>query len=258
MAKAKKKTRKPKQIDAGFLKKVNAGVLDKYRKEIAEMIEGRKGLYALYRKNKLYYLGRAGDLKNRIKHHIKDRHQDKWTHFSLYVSQKADRIKELESALLKTASKEGKDKLKAIEEMLPKLKGQVGKRIKEEYEDLLKSLRNATRKVESKAKPKTKKKTKAKTKPKAKKKAKTQDRPLKGLFPKGKVVYATYKDREYKAWILSSGELKYKGKVYITPSAAGKAATRKGTVNGWNFWKYKDKSGRLRKIGDLRKAKRHS
>jgi predicted GIY-YIG superfamily endonuclease len=255
MAQAKKKAGKTQKIDTGLLKKVNARMFDKYRKEIAEMLEGRKGLYALYRKNKLYYLGRASDLKDRIKHHVKDRHQDKWTHFSLYVSQKADRIKELESALLKTASKEGKDKLKAIEDILPKLKGQVGKRIKEEYEDLLKSLRNATRKVKSKAKTGAKKKTKAK--PKAKAKAKTRDKSLKELFPRGKVVYATYKDKEYKAWILSSGELKYKGKVYTSPSAAGKAVTRKGTVNGWNFWKYKDKSGRLRKIGDLRKTKRH-
>ena len=43
------------------------------------------------------------------------------------------------------------------------------------------------------------------------------------------------------------------GELYDSPSSAGKAITTKGNVNGWNFWKYKDKSGELRKIADLRK-----
>ena len=51
MAKAKKAAEKLKQIETDLLKKVNAETLNKYKNEIAKIIEGRKGLYALYRKN---------------------------------------------------------------------------------------------------------------------------------------------------------------------------------------------------------------
>ena len=79
------------------------------------------------------------------------------------------------------------------------------------------------------------------------------DRPLKGMMRHYQPVYATYKGQHYKANVLKSGYLKLNGKLYDTPSAAGKAIITKGAVNGWNFWKYKDKSGELRRIADLRK-----
>jgi len=77
-------------------------------------------------------------------------------------------------------------------------------------------------------------------------------RPLKGFFPKGKVIYAKYKGKDYKALVYSNGTIKFGGQLYYSPSAAGFAARRKGT-NGWRFWKYKNKSGELVCISELRK-----
>ena len=79
------------------------------------------------------------------------------------------------------------------------------------------------------------------------------ERPLKGVFSGGKVIYATYKGKDYKAWVVSNGSIKYDGKSYATPSGAGKTVTGKSVVNGWWFWKYKDKAGKLVKISDLRR-----
>ena len=79
------------------------------------------------------------------------------------------------------------------------------------------------------------------------------ERPLRGVFPGGKVIYATYKGKEYKAWVNRLGRIRINSKRYDTPTAAAKAIITKGTINGWNFWKYKDKTGKLVKLTKLRK-----
>ena len=66
-------------------------------------------------------------------------------------------------------------------------------------------------------------------------------------------IYATYKGKQYKANVFKSGQITLNGKLYDTPSGAGKAVIDKGAVNGWHFWKYKDKSGELVQIVKLRK-----
>ena len=78
------------------------------------------------------------------------------------------------------------------------------------------------------------------------------ERPLYKVFPGGKVIYATYKGKDYKAKVGSTGRVRYKGVYYNTPSAAGKAV-RKRSTNGWVFWKYKDESGNLVKLTNVRK-----
>ena len=235
----KKKTKRgSRPIVAGYLEKVNAKIFDKYQKEITEMIKGHQGLYALYQKNKLYYLGLASNLKNRIKHHLKDRHQGKWTHFSLYIIRKADHIKELESLLLRIAYPEGnsqRGKLRTTNNFLPKLKVQVKRKIKEEYEDLFKSQRKKTRKVKGKAT--------------------SKDRPLRGIFPGGKMIYAKYKGQKYKAWVIGSGGIKFKGQIHDSPTGAAKEVVKGVACNGWHFWRYKDADGKLIRLKKLRKQK---
>jgi len=92
------------------------------------MIQGHQGLYALYRRNKLYYVGLASDLRRRINQHLKDRHGGKWTHFSLYIIRKTDHIKELESMLLCIAYPEGnaqRGKLPKASNLLPRLDREI-------------------------------------------------------------------------------------------------------------------------------------
>lgn len=239
MAKKKKTKRNTKPIVSGYLEKVNAKIFDKFRTEITEMTKGHQGIYALYRRNKLYYVGLASNLRNRIKYHLRDRHQGKWTHFSLYIIGKSDHIKELESLLLRIAYPEGnsqRGKLRTTNNLLPKLKNQVKKKIKDEYEDLFKTHR-----------------TKSKKKVSKKKQTVKGEKPLKGLFKKRTSVYAIHKGYEYKALVYSTGTIRYDGTLYDTPSAAGAAAREGKSTNGWVFWKYKDKDGNLVKLAELRK-----
>ena len=237
---AKKKKNKTRAIVAGFIEKVNSQIFDGYQKEITDMIKGYQGLYALYKKDKLYYVGLARNLKSRIKHHLSNKHKGKWTHFSLYIIRKADHIKELESLLLRIAYPKGnsqKGKLKSSKNLLPILKRQVKRKIKIEYEDLFKGDRTAAKKIKKGIK------------------NKNSERPLKGLLKNWQRIYCTYKGKDYKAMVKPNGiiEVFPSRERFDNPSMAGIAVTKKKTINGWKFWKYKDKTGKLVYIDRLRK-----
>ena len=81
---------------------------------------------------------------------------------------------------------------------------------------------------------------------------KKTERPLYGFFPKGKILYANYKGNQFKAWLCTNARIRFDGHYYDTPSATGKAVRKKST-DGWRFWKYKHKMGKLVKLTELRK-----
>ena len=245
MAKKKVK-RKSRPIVIGHLEKVERGVFGRFQKQITECVKGSFGVYALYRRNKLYYIGLAGNLKGRIKGHLKDKHGGSWTHFSLYVFRRESHIRELESLLLRIAYPEGnvqKGKLSGSTNLKRKLR----RLIKGRYEDDMKKWFEEWKPPVKPAKKKAKKKSKAKG----------VERPLRGVFPGGKMIYATYKGKEYKAWVYGGGTIKIipSGQLFDSPSMAGISVTKKKTMNGWRFWKYKNENGELVYIDQLRKKR---
>ncbi|MBA7715047.1 hypothetical protein ES703_124084 [subsurface metagenome] len=241
MAKSKKKIkRKSRPIVIGHLEKISRRIFDQNRKQIAEIIEGHQGIYALYRKEKLYYVGLATDLRRRISWHLRDKHKSKWTHFSLYILRRDEHLREVEALVLRIADPTGnyaKGKLKGSKDLRRSLKALLRKDFKKFIDDLL-GVGEPTKKERKRRK--------------AKVRAKATERPLRGKFPGGKVIYAKYKGKEYKAWVRTNGGIRLKGETYDTPSAAGMAIVKRSTCNGWNFWKYKNKSGDLVAIKDLR------
>ncbi len=236
----KKVKRGSRPIVVGHLEKISSGVFERYPEQITGLTEGTQGVYALYRRQKLYYIGLASDLKRRIKWHLKDKHKGKWDRFSLYIIRKTDHIREVESVVVRIAEPRGnkqRGKLGGSKNLVRKLDAAIKERQKEERRGML---------GDGKGKD-TRKRVK-----KGRKKRKVAERPLRGTFPSGKVIYATYKGKEYKAWVYRSGSIKFNGKLYDSPSGVGKAIRKKET-DGWRFWKYKDKSGNLTAIKDLRK-----
>jgi len=235
---AKEKARKTRSIITGHLEKIGSNVFDNYSSVITELIKGNQGIYALYKKDRLYYVGLASNLKSRINAHNKDKHQNKWTHFSLYIIRKEDHIKEIESLVLRISYPKGnsiRGKLKQSKDLRPLLK----RKIKEEQIIQLGGFFGGKNRPASKIK-------KGKVK-------KTGKRPMHGYFPEGKVIYANYKGKEYKGWVYANGRIKVKGKIFDSLSLAGLAITKKQTMNGWRFWKYKNKDGELVYIDVLRK-----
>jgi hypothetical protein len=242
---AKKARRRSRAIVRGHLERINSRVFENYRDQITALIGRNHGVYVLYRRDKLYYVGLASDLKGRIRHHLRDRHKGKWDRFSLYIIRKEDHIREVESLLTRIAEPPGnkvRGKLGKSKNLLPYLRKMVTSQAKKEIESLFKEPEEAT-----------KRKTKKKVKKKSKKiKVQKVERPLKGLFPGGKRLYATYKGTDYKAWVYRSGTIKYNSQLYNSPTGAAKAVVGR-MVNGWRFWKYKDEKGNVVQLRNRRK-----
>lgn len=241
MKKKAKRTSRP--IIRGHLEKISRRIFERYPEQITGLTEGTQGVYALYRRQKLYYIGLASDLKRRIKWHLKDKHKGKWDRFSLYIIRKTDHIREVESVVVRIAEPSGnqqRGRLRGSKNLVRKLGAAIKERQKEERIGML---------GDGKGKAARKKVKKRRKKAKGKK----EERPLKGFFEGGKVLYAKYKGKEHKAWVSSNGRIRYNKRFYDSPSSAGKAIITKGAVNGWDFWKYKDKAGNLVAISRLRK-----
>jgi len=237
----KKAKRGSRPIVVGHLEKIGRGVFSRFQRQITECVKGSFGVYALYRKNKLYYIGLASNLKSRIRGHLKDKHGKSWTHFSLYVFRRESHIRELESLLLRISYPEGnlqRGKLKGSLNLKPKLKSLIKRQYEDDIKNWFDELKEAGKKTHRAGKKVGQKSVK---------------RPLKGLLRDWQRIYANYKGKKYKAKVLPSGSIKINEKIYNTPTAAAKAIVDRNTVNGWNFWKYKDGKGNLVPMKTLRK-----
>ena len=89
------------------LENVSRDVLEEHQDIIREYVRHRQGVYALYRRGKLYYVGLASNLRTRLSHHLKDRHGESWDRFSVYVTIGDSHLRELESLLLRIVKTKG-------------------------------------------------------------------------------------------------------------------------------------------------------
>ena len=57
---------KQRQLVSQYLESISGTALDKYQRIIREYVRRRHGIYALYRRDRLYYVGLASNLRNRL------------------------------------------------------------------------------------------------------------------------------------------------------------------------------------------------
>lgn len=117
MAKEKKKLRKKKQKAlvsfvrshlAGIKRELLEGEKRPIFLEFLSRTDERRGIYALYdRKGKLYYVGKAIELKRRLNQHLLDRHSDSWDQMTLFFLSDSANVSELEGLLIATAMPPG-------------------------------------------------------------------------------------------------------------------------------------------------------
>jgi hypothetical protein len=101
---------KQKSLVCQHLEHISRGVLEKYQDIIREYVRRRPGVYALYRRGRLYYVGLARDLGNRLKSHLRDRHRQSWDLFSVYLTLGRTYMKDLESLILRLGAPPGNQK----------------------------------------------------------------------------------------------------------------------------------------------------
>ena len=209
-----KTTRLTSGLVTQSLEHISKDVFSKYASIITELVERSSGVYALYDEDELYYVGRATELRRRVKQHLKDRHDASWTHFSIYFIRNADHIGEIESLLVRIANPKGnavKPRGKDSREMRKKLKVMIRQKHREELAGLF-------------------------LKQPVKLKHDDGKRMLKGMVDKRTAIYRTYKGKEFKAILTPAGKIVFNGNKFDTPTSAAKKITRSAPVNGWYFW----------------------
>lgn len=238
-----------KKVSSGILRHhleyLSGEVFEEYPEVVREVIRGRSGVYALYRGEHLYYVGLATNLMARVKQHFKDRHQRKWDHFSVYLTDDSDHMRELESLLLRIARPPGNQIVGRLGKS-GDLHDEFARRAQElESARMMRLLgRRTGRKGFKMAKDK---------KPPARPKAST-----KGSATGGKVfvlIRRTYKGKPYKAFLRGDGTVKLGHRIYSSPSGAASAVVGR-TANGWTFWKILDEAREWVPLDTLRQRSR--
>jgi hypothetical protein len=199
------------------------------------MIRRKTGIYALYRRDKLHYVGLASSLMGRLRSHLRDRHRGLWDRFSVYLTSDAEHIKELESLLIRIVSPDGNrlgGRLAGSED----LRRSLSRMIKDADDDrraLLLGGVAGRRRIERKMR------------------GATATTVLAGLVERRMPLIAQYRNKRFKATLLRSGFIRYRGKLYENPRAAARAAMKRPR-NGWSFWRFKDHEGNWVKLAALK------
>ena len=219
---------------------ISSELFSGYSDVITELIGRSAGIYALFDKNKLYYVGRATNLKSRVKQHLRDKHQKKWTHFSLYLIGFHEHIGDIESLLVRIALPKGNS-------VRPRGTDAKGERrlkqiIRLKHREELEKLLPGKRKLKTNS-------TKLKNK---RNRENNRTKSLKGLVKNRVTLSKTYLGKFNKATLLPSGFILYKNKKYDTPTAAAKAIAGNKPINGWYFWRIKNRKGQLVKLKELK------
>ena len=194
----------------------------------------------LYRRDRLYYVGLASNLRNRLKAHLKDRHGASWDRFSVYLTIQDGHIRELESLALRILKPVGNrvgGKFARAENLRSRLAREIRELERERLKEIMgtqprSKLRNALRKADKVAG--------------APVLAKYANRPAR--------LRGRYKDKLLTARVRPDGSIRFAGEVFNSPSLAGRAAVGvKRAVNGWHFWTYERAPGDWVKLNELRK-----
>ncbi|MCX7911296.1 MAG: GIY-YIG nuclease family protein [Endomicrobia bacterium] len=85
----------------GMSKKLPSEILDNpvFKQRLKELMKGSAGIYALYRGNRLYYVGLTKNLFGRINWHLKDRHRGKWDKFVIFRIKRIRYLKDIETLI---------------------------------------------------------------------------------------------------------------------------------------------------------------
>lgn len=227
--------RRPDAIVSAYLENLSGSVLERYPKIVRALIQGRSGIYALYKGDRLYYIGLASNLRGRVKMHLKDRHMRKWDRFSVYLTTITDHIKPLESLMLRVALPPG-NRVKGSLPRAANMTATIVKMIRNDDADTLARLigGNVARR-----------RRKAKTR-------KTRGTlPLAGLVERRIRLRAIYKGKAYWANLRKDGQIGYAGRLYESPAAVTKVVLGR-SGNGWRFWHYRKGRNTWVRLRDLK------
>ncbi len=223
------------QLVCQHLENVSRDALGKYGDIIKDYVRGRHGIYALFRRKNLYYVGLASNLRGRLNSHLKDSHAQSWDRFSVYLTIQNEHTHELEALVMRIAA--------------PKGNRQTGKLIRSQ--DLGSEFRNDIKTYYQKEIDilfgTSKKKVAEKVI------SANGKQPILAPFVKKRFqIRFKWKGKLHKATVRKDGSIFFKGKLYNSPSSAAHEILRHA-ANGWTLWKYERAPGDWVHLDTLRK-----
>ena len=217
------------QLVCQYLENISRDALKQHHEIIRQYVRRRHGVYALYRREKLYYVGLATNLRSRLRHHLRDRHGGAWDRFSVYLTIGDHHLRELESLLLRTVKPSGnkqKGKFANADNLGTQFRRDVKRSVMAQVEGLFSDSRPAQRQRREPLK------------------RSEGRRPVLAEYVSAPMkLRARFKGRTVRARVRRDGTVRYAGKVYTSPSLAAGAACKRRTCNGWRFWHYERAPG---------------
>jgi hypothetical protein len=229
-------TRRSNGFFSGYFERISWKVLDRHRPIIKEMIRGHAGVYALYKGVRLYYVGLANNLMNRVNHHLKDRHKGKWDRFSVYLTPDNAHMRPLEALMLRVINPRGnkvRGRLRGAQDMVRALKRKMDEHQRDETASLLGG-RFVMHRRRSKAR------------------GTVGTLVLARLVERPVPLKAWYKDRVFRATLRRDGHIHFRRTLFDSPSGAAKAAAGRG-MRGWLFWHFRSPRGEWVRLVNLKR-----
>lgn len=219
------------------LEGVHSRLFEEHKDVLREFLKGRHGVYALYKGDRLYYVGLASSLRSRLRNHLKDRHAGRWDHFSVYVTSTNDHLRELEALALRIASPKGNKsftKFARSQDLKKYFRRRIADRQRRDLDDLFSKLDEP---VGSTAKGR---------------------KAVLAPFVRGKLaIRMDYKNTVFRATVRPDGRIRFRGRKFTSPSVAARRIARSGhSMNGWFLWKYERAPGQWVFLDQLRHKSR--
>jgi predicted GIY-YIG superfamily endonuclease len=215
------------------LEAVHSRLFEEHKDVLREFLKGRHGVYALYKGDRLYYVGLASSLRSRLRHHLKDRHAGRWDHFSVYVTSTDDHLRELEALALRIASPKGnksRTKFARSQDLKKYFRRRIAEHQRHDLDDLFSHVDNSESSDD-----------------------KGRNPTLASLIKGRLAIRMEYKKKMFRATVRSDGKIRFKGRKFTSPSVAAYRISRSGhSMNGWFWWKYERSPGEWVYLDKLR------
>jgi len=227
---------KEKQLVSQYLENISREALERYQEIVRNYVRNRQGVYALFRRGKLYYVGLAHNLRSRLQTHLRDHHAESWDRFSVYLTIGDTHLEELEALVLRIIKPKG-NKLRGKFFRAENLRRKFASDIQQTQKSELISMIGKDIMIKEKMPIK-----------RAKKKA------ILAEYIRGPMkLRADYKGNIIRAKVRKDGTIRLGGKKYFSPSVAAAKACKRQSCNGWTFWKYERAPGDWVLIDNLRR-----
>lgn len=221
-----------------YLENVSRDFIFEHQHIIRDYVRWRHGVYALYRRGKLYYVGLASNLRTRLKAHLKGRHAKAWDRFSVYLTLGDTHLKEMESLVLRIVQPKGnrvRGGFTNSENLKRRLARDMRNYYREQLAELLgRVLRRGTLR---------------------RKLRRTPGRmPVLARYTTTSFkLKARYKGKTIRAAVRRDGRIRCNGSLYTSPSQAAARACGLKARDGWHFWIYERAPGDWVLLDQLRR-----